>query len=680
MCSNGFLVADIWQDDNGFTPLHLAAEFNLHSLIPTIVEAAKPEPIVNVVYKLTGLSALHRAAYSNAEESVTALLDNGADLSLKDVYGMTALHVAGYFACAKAWRVLVLRGASLASQDHSGLTPLDWLQRAGWSTTDKKQTTIARSGTSGSGGVTAIVSNPLCVQHHTCPPSAVESTSAPPENIKRLQVLVDEERGVLRSKELEQRLLWVENSREAVMSDVLRVHEWSYVRVVQQKCESIESYDAEEEEGQGFLDGDTTICKNTFRAALAAAGAVCHAVDLVAAGSSGIGSATGSPCVRNAFCPIRPPGHHAGPRGLVKLGGGGGPDSHGFCILNNLSIGAAYAMNRYRETVKKVALVDFDVHHGNGTEETVRWLKPGVDTLPVFSDFTFGQLHAPRYKPWFDLEDANNVLFVSVHGYGPRERGLPEHMLPMAAFYPGSGRTVLPDVSGAPPAVASGDGATAAPVASKPKVKVTVTEGEGEEEENNGEAAMEEEDEDEDDEDDEDEEDFEPGQGEEEEEEGGDDSEEDDEDEEWGEASSLPPTAAVALGADEGGAAGEGVLNPRVKSLHRIYSTAPQTNSAAASQSSEHHDREMKPLILDVGVALPAEDPSSDPLLNVAGGKAIADLKYRVQWRRYFREEIFPRLMTFQPDMIFISAGFDAHKKDTINSGYIALVGDYCSN
>ena len=71
--------------------------------------------------------------------------------------------------------------------------------------------------------------------------------------------------------------------------------------------------------------------------------------------------------------------------GLTK-GEEGGPDSHGFCFLNNISIGAAYAMNKYRESIRRVAIVDFDVHHGNGTEETVRWLKPGVDTEEHFTD------------------------------------------------------------------------------------------------------------------------------------------------------------------------------------------------------------------------------------------------------------------------------------------------------
>lgn len=77
----------------------------------------------------------------------------------------------------------------------------------------------------------------------------------------------------------------------------------------------------------------------------------------------------------------------------------------------------------------------------------------------------------------------------------------------------------------------------------------------------------------------------------------------------------------------------------------------------------------MDPLILDIGVPLPGVEGALGPQPTAA-----VSGEYRHQWRNYFREEIFPRLMTFQPDMIFISAGFDAHKKDTLNGGYVALV------
>lgn len=92
------------------------------------------------------------------------------------------------------------------------------------------------------------------------------------------------------------------------------------------------------------IDTDTIASGGTRQAALRAAGAVCAAVDAVMAGE-GV----------NAFCAIRPPGHHAEPRQPM-----------GFCFFNNIAVGAAYARAHYG--VKRVAIIDFDVHHGNGTQ------------------------------------------------------------------------------------------------------------------------------------------------------------------------------------------------------------------------------------------------------------------------------------------------------------------------
>jgi acetoin utilization deacetylase AcuC-like enzyme len=92
--------------------------------------------------------------------------------------------------------------------------------------------------------------------------------------------------------------------------------------------------------------GDTDICPQSDEVARLAAGAVLEAVDAVMAGR-----------VRNAFCPVRPPGHHAGPsRGM------------GFCIFNNAAIGARYVQRRHG--IERVLIVDWDVHHGNGTQDT----------------------------------------------------------------------------------------------------------------------------------------------------------------------------------------------------------------------------------------------------------------------------------------------------------------------
>jgi acetoin utilization deacetylase AcuC-like enzyme len=104
-------------------------------------------------------------------------------------------------------------------------------------------------------------------------------------------ILVNE--GVLRSSDIFPDLLWVPNARAATISDVLRVHEWSYVRLLQSQCERA-SADVEKENGIVNLDGDTTVSHLSYSAAMHAAGAVCEAVDLVMQRKS-----------KNVFCPVR---------------------------------------------------------------------------------------------------------------------------------------------------------------------------------------------------------------------------------------------------------------------------------------------------------------------------------------------------------------------------------------
>ena len=122
---------------------------------------------------------------------------------------------------------------------------------------------------------------------------------------------------------------------EVTHEQLLRVHDAAYI-------DSIKS--AAPHQGSVELDGDTTMNPFTYPAALRAAGAVVMAVDLVMAGK-----------VENAFCNIRPPGHHAEKAQAM-----------GFCIFNNVAIGAAHALAAHG--LSRVAIADFDVHHGNGTE------------------------------------------------------------------------------------------------------------------------------------------------------------------------------------------------------------------------------------------------------------------------------------------------------------------------
>ena len=99
------------------------------------------------------------------------------------------------------------------------------------------------------------------------------------------------------------------------------------------------------EQGYVSLDPDTSMNPATYKAALHAAGAVIEATDLVMRGE-----------LANAFCAVRPPGHHARPHAAM-----------GFCFFNNIAVGARHALEVHG--LERVAVVDFDVHHGNGTEE-----------------------------------------------------------------------------------------------------------------------------------------------------------------------------------------------------------------------------------------------------------------------------------------------------------------------
>jgi acetoin utilization deacetylase AcuC-like enzyme len=99
------------------------------------------------------------------------------------------------------------------------------------------------------------------------------------------------------------------------------------------------------EKGRVRIDADTGMSSGSAEAALRAAGAVIRAVDEVMTGH-----------VRNAFCAVRPPGHHAERERAM-----------GFCLFNSVAVGAAYAREKYG--VKRIAIVDFDVHHGNGTQD-----------------------------------------------------------------------------------------------------------------------------------------------------------------------------------------------------------------------------------------------------------------------------------------------------------------------
>ena len=120
-------------------------------------------------------------------------------------------------------------------------------------------------------------------------------------------------------------------------ADVLRVHTLEYLAYLKEHVP---------QEGYFSIDNEeTSMNPHTLRAAYSAAGAGILAIDEIMAGHA-----------LNAFCAVRPPGHHA-ERGRAM----------GFCFFNNLAIAARYAIEKFK--LKRIAVIDFDVHHGNGTED-----------------------------------------------------------------------------------------------------------------------------------------------------------------------------------------------------------------------------------------------------------------------------------------------------------------------
>ena len=148
-------------------------------------------------------------------------------------------------------------------------------------------------------------------------------------------------------------------------------------------------------------------------AALNAAGAVIEACDKVMSGD-----------YRNAFCAVRPPGHHAGVFGKTfKNNECDQEQTNGFCYINNVALGAAYIKHCYRNKIQRVAIVDIDVHHGNGTQEIIECMQgPKVFREKAHSSILWDNdsRQSSIYKPWLNEQDGKNVLFQSVHlhGYG----------------------------------------------------------------------------------------------------------------------------------------------------------------------------------------------------------------------------------------------------------------------
>ncbi len=146
-----------------------------------------------------------------------------------------------------------------------------------------------------------------------------------PECKERLIAIID----ALKSSDIWDKLIHIK-PRKAAFNEIEAVHTHAYIERIK-KAEP------------GYVDPDTYLSENSLDAALYAAGAVMEAIDKCK-----------NKEIERAFCAVRPPGHHA------EAG-----KAMGFCIFNNVAVGARYAQKR---GYKKIFIIDFDVHHGNGTQ------------------------------------------------------------------------------------------------------------------------------------------------------------------------------------------------------------------------------------------------------------------------------------------------------------------------
>ena len=555
------------QDDYRRTALHLAAQLpgdaapggaGTLRLLARRAAAWEGRAALQVRSR-AGETALHAAAQSRQPEAVEALLavdaapplrvpreegegggggapaeEPGPLALVKDLRGNTALHAACAAGCARSVGLLLQAAPGLAQKQNArGQTPPDvaalhghfhlrdvpFFEGSG-ACFDRHAGAPDSRGLKG----TLLVRHDLCEAHHSCPPGHLRRGGGgdpPPENARRLEVLTGED-GILTTTPFRaDGFQWEHDPPPAAMADVLKVHNWPYVRKVLGACDAL----PDAADVQGHLDGDTAVSKHSFRAALIAAGSVTMAIDRVVAGEH-----------RNAFCATRPPGHHAGPSGKVDIPGQPGSGSHGFCLLANAAIGAAYALDVHRRTVKRVAIIDFDVHHGNGTEACIKAAMPHTLEAAFSTPFSEGRQAFPVWKPWLGDADADSIFFATVQGYGEVMPGTGH------TFYPGTGRT--------------GD--------------------------------------------------------------------------------TRPPDYDSELElAGDADAFGGGGGEPE-----HVYTRAARPRRG--------------PRIVNVGIPGP-------------GGQ-------RALWRRAWRDKCLPALAAHDPDLIIVSAGFDAHRKDDMNSGFMGLL------
>ena len=288
----------------------------------------------------------------------------------------------------------------------------------------------------------AIVFNYDCIQHIKLPDEPVKHLTARLqifENSDRLSCLIDKENGIILNDQVFhfkednldkdnkinsffqysgiENILFYESKRKSCLNDILKCHDYEYIKSLKELCSNYNPNKKKENFPKTEKKEKSIKYKYSYENIYNTTGCVLEAIDLVM-----------NKTVKNALVLIRPPGHHSGFSGKVE---NKELTSLGFCLVNNVAIGAAYAKNKYRDEIKKIAIFDFDIYYGNGTEEIIQMLnyKSFIKTFNFEGFYSIKTKYLKQIN-WLDFDDAKNILFISTHIYDEKNPNL---------FYPYSG-------------------------------------------------------------------------------------------------------------------------------------------------------------------------------------------------------------------------------------------------
>ncbi|KAK8795445.1 hypothetical protein WA588_004286, partial [Blastocystis sp. NMH] len=312
-----------------------------------------------------GNTSLFWAIIVGNEVIVHYLLSQKASLEATDHEGNTPLHVAvlhGHLTIALT--LLQERKESITQQNKHHHTPLNILNSSDCHLSKEEKMTLREAFYRAVPSLrTVIIHHPDCLLH--VPRMNGSQGANPWEAPARMDAILSELRTNLKDWEV----AYDSAFDPASSKDILRAHSQRYLKLL---CDLNESLDKDQsvaftphvQNGFGVPSDkikdeaicDTSFSKGSLQAALRAAGGAIHAVDKIVSNE-----------FRNAFACIRPPGHHAGTDGLLTTA-----SSCGFCVFNNVMIAALYALDTYPDLIHRIAIVDIDIHHGNGTEQILK--------------------------------------------------------------------------------------------------------------------------------------------------------------------------------------------------------------------------------------------------------------------------------------------------------------------